>query len=145
MALEEVGRRANMAKYIITENVRTVNTYTLELDDKLIQRLNADIQEGYVSEQQGQTIPYIDLDTLMDIIKSYGDLDAMNINRIINHKTPFEDCKIKNRNIPDMPSCSLYELVLDMINDYAWESAHVEELDSYDNEWYAELKDEEED
>ena len=134
-----------MAKYIITENVRTVNTYTLDLDDKLIQRLNADIQEQYISEQQGQTIPYIDLDTLMDIIKSYGDLDAININRIINHKTPLEDFEIKNRNIPDMPSWSLYELVLDMINDYTWDSSQVEELDSYDNEWYAELKDEEED
>ena len=134
-----------MAKYVITENVRTVNTYTLELDDKLIQRLNADIQEQYVSEQQGQTIPYIDLDTLMDIIKSYGDLDAINVNRLINHKTPLEDCEIKNRNLPDMPSWSLYELVLDMINDYTWDSSQVEELDSYDNEWYAELKDEKED
>ena len=72
-----------MAKYIITEDVRTVNTYTLDLDNKLIQRLNADIQERYISEQQGQTIPYIDLDTLMDIIKSYGDLDAINVNRMI--------------------------------------------------------------
>ena len=133
-----------MAKYVITEDVRTVNTYTLELDNKLIQRLNADIQKQYVNEQQGQTIPYIDLDTLIDIIKSDGDLDAMNINRIINHKTPFEDCKIKNRNLPDTLSWSLYELVLDMINDYTWESSQVEELDSYDNEWYAELKDEEE-
>ena len=133
-----------MAKYVITEDIRTINTYTLDLDDKLIQRLNADIQERYVSEQQGQTIPYIDLDTLIDIIKSDGDLDAMNINRIINHKTPFEDCKIKNRNLPDTLSWSLYELVLDMINDYTWESSQVEELDSYDNEWYAELKDEEE-
>ena len=134
-----------MAKYIITENVRTVNTYTLDLDDKLIQILNADIQERYVSEQQGQTIPYIDLDTLMDIIKSYGDLDAININRMINHKTPLEDFEIKNRNLPNMPSWSLYELVLDMINDYTWDSSQIEELDSYDNEWYAELKDEEED
>ena len=134
-----------MAKYIITENVRTVNTYTLDLDDKLIQRLNADIQERYISEQQGQPIPYIDLDTLMDIIKSYGDLDAINVNRLINHKTPLEDCEIKNRNLPNMPSWSLYELVLDMINDYTWDSSQVEELDSYDNEWYAELKDEEED
>lgn len=132
-----------MAKYIITEDVRTVNTYTLELDDKLIQRLNADIQERYISEQQGQTIPYIDLDTLMDIIKSYGDLDAINVNRLINHKTLLEDCEIKNRNLPNMPSWSLYELVLDMINDYTWDSSQVEELDSYDNEWYAELKDEE--
>lgn len=133
-----------MAKYIITENVRTVNTYTLDLDDKLIQRLNADIQERYVSEQQGQAIPYIDLDTLMDIIKSYGDLDAINVNRLINHKTLLEDCEIKNRNLPNMPSWSLYELVLDMINDYTWDSGHVKELDSYDNEWYAELEDEEE-
>ena len=133
-----------MAKYVITEDVRTVNTYTLELDNKLIQRLNKDIQERYVSEQQGQIIPYIDLDTLIDIIKSDGDLDTMNINRIINHKSPLEDFEIKNRNLPNMPSCSLYELVLDMINDYTWESSQVEELDSYDNEWYAELKDEEE-
>lgn len=133
-----------MAKYVITEDVRTVNTYTLELDDTLIQRLNADIQESYVSEQQGQTIPYIDLDTLIDIIKSDGDLDAINVNRLINHKTPLEDFEIKNRNLPDTLSWSLYELVLDMINDYTWDSSQVEELDSYDNEWYAELKDEEE-
>lgn len=133
-----------MAKYIITEDVRTVNTYTLDLDDKLIQRLNADIQERYINEQQGQTIPYIDLDTLIDIIKSYGKLDVMNINRIINHKTPFEDCTIKNRNTPDISSCSLYELVFYMINEYTWDSSQVEKLDSYDNGWYAELKDEEE-
>lgn len=133
-----------MAKYVITEDVRTVNTYTLELDDTLIQRLNADIQERYVSEQQGQTIPYIDLDTLIDIIKSDGDLDAINVNRLINHKTPLEDFEIKNRNLLDTLSWSLYALVLDMINEYAWNSSHVEELDSYDNEWYAELKDEEE-
>ena len=133
-----------MAKYVITEDIRTINTYTLDLDDKLIQRLNADIQERYVSEQQGQTIPYIDLDTLIDIIKSDGDLDAINVNRLINHKTPLEDFEIKNRNLPDTLSWSLYELVLDMINDYTWESSQVEELDSYDNEWYAELKDEEE-
>lgn len=134
-----------MAKYVITEDVRTVNTYTLDLDDKLIQRLNADIQERYVSEQQGQTIPYIDLDTLIDIIKSDGDLDAINVNRLINHKTPLEDFEIKNRNLPDTLSWSLYELVLDMINDYTWESSYVEELDSYDNEWYGELDDEEKD
>lgn len=134
-----------MAKYVITEDVRTVNTYTLELDNRLIQRLNADIQERYVSEQQGQTIPYIDLDTLIDIIKSDGDLDAINVNRLINHKTPLEDFEIKNRNLPDTLSWSLYELVLDMINDYTWESSHVEELDSYDNEWYGELDDEEKD
>ena len=39
-----------MAKYVITEDIKTINTYTLDLDDKLIQRLNADIQERYVSE-----------------------------------------------------------------------------------------------
>ena len=132
-----------MAKYVITEDVRKVNTYTLELDDKLIQRLNADIQESYVSEQQGQTIPYIDLDTLMDIIKSYGDLDEININRVINHKTHLEDFEVKNRNLPNMPSWSLYELVFDMINDYTWDSSQVEELDSYDNGWYGKLDDEE--
>lgn len=134
-----------MAKYVITEDVRKVNTYTLELDDKLIQRLNSDIQGQYVSEQQGQTIPYIDLDTLMDIIKSYGDLDEININRVINHKTPLEDFEVKNRNLPNTLSWSLYELVFDMINDYTWDSGHVEELDSYDNEWYWKLEDEEED
>ena len=133
-----------MAKYVITEDIRKVNTYTLELDDKLIQRLNADIQENYVSEQQGQTIPYIDLDTLMDIIKSYGDLDAININRVINNKTPLEDFEVKNRNLPDTLSWSLYALVFDMINDYTWDSSQVEELDSYDNDWYGKLDDEEE-
>lgn len=133
-----------MAKYVITEDVRKVNTYTLELDDKLIQRLNSDIQGQYVSEQQGQTIPYIDLDTLMDIIKSYGDLDVININRGINHKTPLEDFEVKNRNLSNMPSWSLYELVFDMINDYTWDSSQVEELDSYDNDWYGKLDDEEE-
>ena len=133
-----------MAKYVITEDVRKVNTYTLELDDKLIQRLNKDIQESYVSAQQGQTIPYIDLDTLIDIIKSEGDVDGIKINRVINHKAPLEDFEIKNRNLPNMPSWSLYELVFDMINDYTWDSSQVEELDSYDNDWYGKLDDEEE-
>lgn len=133
-----------MAKYVITEDVRKVNTYTLELDDKLIQRLNADIQESYVSEQQGQTIPYIDLDIIKDIINCDGDLDEINRNREINHKAPLEDFEVKNRNLPNMLSWSLYELVFDMINDYTWDSSQVEELDSYDNDWYGKLDDEEE-
>ena len=70
-------------------------------------------------------------------------MDVINVNRLINHKTPLEDFEIKNRNLPDTLSWSLYALVLDMINDYTWDSSQVEELDSYDNEWYAELKDEE--
>ena len=92
MALEEVrgeGRNANMAKYRIYEHVKTINIYTLDLNDEFVQRLNADIQEEYVNEQD-QTIPYIDLDTLIEIIAYRGDLERINEIREINHKTPLE-------------------------------------------------------
>ena len=43
-----------------------------------------------------------------------------------------------------MPNWSLYDVVLDMINDYTWSSSHIEEWDSYVDDWYGELDDEEE-
>ena len=132
-----------MAEYRIYEHIKTTNIYTLDLNDKLVQRLNANIQEEYVNEQD-QTIPYIDLDTLIEIIAYRGDLERINEIREINHKTPLEPFEVKKRSLIQMPNWSLYDVVLDMINDYTWSSSHIEEWDSYVDDWYGELDDEEE-
>ena len=133
-----------MIKYKIIEHIKTINIYKLDLNDEFVQKLNVKIQTEYANEQ-GQTIPYIDLDVIKDIINFDGDLDEINRNREVNHKAPLKDFEIKNRNLPNMSSWSLYELVRDMISEYAWDSVPVEQLDSYVDEWHAELKDEEED
>ena len=133
-----------MAKYVITEDVRTVNTYILELDDKLIQRLNADIQERYVSEQQGQTIPYIDLNTLIDILKYHGELEEINTNRTKNHKAPLQTFEVKRRDLVDTPNQLLYNVIVDIVDDTIWSSAYVDDWDSYLDDWYAEIEDENE-
>lgn len=132
-----------MAEYRIYEHIKTTNIYTLDLNDELVQRLNANIQEEYVNEQN-QTIPYIDLDTLIEIIAYRGDLERMNEIREINHKTPLEPFEVKKRSLIQMPNWSLYDVILDMINDYTWSSSHIEEWDSYVDDWYGELDDEEE-
>ena len=132
-----------MAEYRIYEHIKTTNIYTLDLNDELVQRLNADIQEEYVNEQD-QTIPYIDLDALIEIIAYRGDLERINEIREINHKTPLEPFEVKKRSLIQMPNWSLYDVVLDMINDYTWSSSHIEEWDSYVDDWYGELDDEEE-
>ena len=132
-----------MAEYRIYEHIKTTNIYTLNLNNELVQRLNADIQEEYVNEQD-QTIPYIDLDTLIEIIAYRGDLERINEIREINHKTPLEPFEVKNRSFIQMPNWSLYDVVLDMINDYTLSSSHIEEWDSYVDDWYGELDDEEE-
>ena len=132
-----------MAEYRIYEHIKTTNIYTLDLNDELVQRLNANIQEEYVNEQD-QTIPYIDLDTLIEIIAYRGDLERINEIREINHKTPLEPFEVKKRSLIQMPNWSLYDVVLDMINDYTWSSSHIEEWDSYVDDWYGELDDEEE-
>lgn len=132
-----------MAEYRIYEHIKTTNIYTLDLNDELVQRLNANIQEEYVNEQD-QTIPYIDLDTLIEIIAYRGDLEKINEIREINHKTPLEPFEVKKRSLIQMPNWSLYDVILDMINDYTWSSSHIEEWDSYVDDWYGELDDEEE-
>lgn len=132
-----------MAKYRIYEHIKTVNIYTLDLNDELVERLNDNIQEEYVNEQD-QTIPYIDLDTLIEIIAYRGDLERINEIREINHKTPLKPFEVKKRSLIQMPNWSLYDVVLDMINDYTWSSSHIEEWDSYVDDWYGELDDEEE-
>lgn len=132
-----------MAEYRIYEHIKTTNIYTLDLNDELVQRLNADIQEEYVNEQD-QTIPYIDLDTLIEIIAYRGDLERINEIREINHKTSLEPFEVKKRSLIQMPNWSLYDVVLDMINDYTWSSSRIEEWDSYVDDWYGELDDEEE-
>ena len=132
-----------MAEYRIYEHIKTTNIYTLDLNDELVQRLNANIQEEYVNEQD-QTIPYIDLGTLIEIIAYRGDLERINEIREINHKTPLEPFEVKKRSLIQMPNWSLYDVVLDMINDYTWSSSQIEEWDSYVDDWYGELDDEEE-
>lgn len=132
-----------MAEYRIYEHIKTTNIYTLDLNDELVQRLNANIQEEYVNEQD-QTIPYIDLDTLIEIIAYRGDLEKINEIREINHKTPLEPFEVKKRSLIQIPNWSLYDVILDMINDYTWSSSHIEEWDSYVDDWYGELDDEEE-
>lgn len=132
-----------MAEYRIYEYIKTTNIYTLNLNNELVQRLNADIQEEYVNEQN-QTIPYIDLDTLIEILAYRGDLERINEIREINHKTPLEPFEVKKRSLIQMPNWSLYDVVLDMINDYTWSSSQIEEWDSYVDDWYGELDDEEE-
>ena len=132
-----------MAEYRIYEHIKTTNIYTLDLNDELVQRLNADIQEEYVNEQN-QTIPYIDLDTLIEVLAYRGDLERINEIREINHKAPLEPFEVKKRSLIQMPNWSLYDVVLDMINDYTWSSSQIEEWDSYVDDWYGELDDEEE-
>ena len=132
-----------MAEYRIYEHIKTINIHTLDLNNELVQRLNSDIQEGYVNEQD-QTIPYIDLDTLIEIIAYRGDLERINEIRKINHETSLEPFEVKKRSLIQMPNWSLYDVVLGMINDYTWSSSHIEEWDSYVDDWYGELDDEEE-
>ena len=132
-----------MPKYRIYEHVKTINIYTLDMNNELVQRLNADIQEEYINEQD-QIIPYIDLDTLIEIIAYRGDLERINEIREINHKTPLEPFEVKKRSLIQMPNWSLYDVILDMINDYTWSSSQIEEWDSYVDDWYGELDDEEE-
>ena len=132
-----------MAEYRIYEHVKVINIYTLDLNNELVQKLNTDIQEEYINEQN-QTIPYIDLDTLIEIIAYRGNLEKINEIREINHKTPLEPFEVKKRSLIQMPNWSLYAVILGMINDYTWSSSKIEEWDSYVDDWYAELKDEEE-
>ena len=131
-----------MAKYKIYEHVKTINIYTLDLNDKLVQKLNADIQEAYINERN-QPIPYIDLDTLIEILTYRGDLEIINENREKNHETPLEPFEVKKRNLIQMPNQSLYDVILGMIDDYTWSSSHIEEWDSYVDDWYGDLDDEE--
>lgn len=132
-----------MAKYRINEFIGTTNIYTLDLNDKLVQKLNADIQEEYINEQ-GRTIPHIDLDTLIEILAYRGDLEEINTNRAINHKSPLEPFEVKKRGLLGTLNWSLYNVVLGMINDYTWSSSQIKERDSYVDDWYGELDDEEE-
>lgn len=131
-----------MAEYRIYEHVKVINIYTLDLNNELVQKLNTDIQEEYINEQN-QTIPYIDLDTLIEIIAYRGNLEKINEIREINHKTPLEPFEVKKRSLIQMPNWSLYAVILGMINDYTWSSSQIEEWDSYVDDWYGELDDEE--
>lgn len=126
-----------MAEYIIYEHIKTTNIYTLDLNDKLIQKLNSNIQKDYVNEQ-GRTIPHIDLDTLIEILAYRGELDKINADRAINHKSPLEPFEVQLRNF-DTFNWSLYDIILDMINDYTRSSSQIEELESYVDDWYGEL------
>ena len=132
-----------MAEYRIYEHVKVINIYTLDLNNELVQKLNTDIQEEYINEQN-QTIPYIDLDTLIEIIAYRGNLEKINEIREINHKTPLEPFEVKKRSLIQMPNWSLYAVILGMINDYTWSSSQIERWDSYVDNWYGELDDEEE-
>ena len=132
-----------MAKYRINEYIKTVNVYTLNLNDEFIDELNEELQEEYFNEQ-GQKIPYINLDTLVDILEYRGDLLFINEDRVEKHKTPLKPFEIKNRNLTQMPNWSLYDIIVDFVTERTWNSSKVENEDSWVDDWYPELDDEKE-
>lgn len=132
-----------MIKYKITEHIKTINIYKLDLNDEFVQKLNVKIQTEYANEQ-GQTIPYIDLNTLIDILKYHGELEEINTNRIKNHKAPLQTFEVKRRDLVDTPNWSLYNVIVDIVDDIIWSSAYVDDWDSYLDDWYAEIEDENE-
>ena len=143
MALEEVKRKINMIKYKITEHIKTINIYKLDLNDEFVQKLNVKIQTEYANEQ-GQTIPYIDLNTLIDILKYHGKLEEINTNRTKNHKAPLQTFEVKKRDLVDTPNQLLYNVIVDIVDDTIWSSAYIDDWDSYLDDWYAEIEDENE-
>ena len=132
-----------MIKYKITEHIKTINIYKLDLNDEFVQKLNVKIQTEYANEQ-GQTIPYIDLNSLIDILKYHGELEEININRTKNYKTPLQTFEVKRRDLVDTPNRSLYNVIVDIVDDTIWSSAYVDDWDSYLDDWYAEIEDENE-
>ena len=123
-----------MKKLVIQSYERTRYDYVLELNEKYVNETNEWLRK-YHKQVNGEDVPFLDAEMIVDIWKNGGNLELINIDREERGQKPVESVKIVDLRYPSENSYDLFYYVYDTLLDDVWncdEELIDSEVDDYD-------------
>ena len=123
-----------MKQLIIQSYERTRYDYVLELNEKYVNETNEWLRK-YHKQVNGEDVPFLDAEMIVDIWKNGGNLELINIDREERGQKPVESVKIVDLRYPSENSYDLFYYVYDTLLDDVWncdEELIDSEVDDYD-------------
>lgn len=125
-----------MKKLVIQSYERTRYDYVLDLSEQYVNDTNKWLQD-YHKQVNGEDVPFLDVEMLVDIWNNGGNLTLINIDREQRGQKPIENVKIVDLRYPSENSYDLFYYVYDTLLDDVWncdEELIDGEVDYYDRE-----------
>lgn len=123
-----------MKKLVIQSYERTRYDYVLDLSEQYVNDTNKWLQD-YHKQVNGEDVPFLDAEMLVDIWNNEGNLKLINIDREQRGQKPIENVKIVDLRYPSENSYDLFYYVYDTLLDDVWncdEELVDSEVDDYD-------------
>ena len=123
-----------MKKLVIQSYERTRYDYVLELNEKYVNETNEWLRK-YHKQVNGEDVPFLDAEMLVDIWNNGGNLKLINIDREQRGQKPIENVKIVDLRYSSENSYDLFYYVYDTLLDDVWncdEELVDSEVDYYD-------------
>ena len=125
-----------MKKLVIQSYERTRYDYVLDLSEQYVNDTNKWLQD-YHKQVNGEDVPFLDAEMIVDIWNNGGNLKLINIDREQRGQKPIENVKIVDLRYPSENSYDLFYYVYDTLLDDVWncdEELVDSEVDYYDRE-----------
>ena len=123
-----------MKKLIIQSYERTRYDYVLELNEKYVNETNEWLKK-YHKQVNGDKVPFLDTEMLIDIWNNAGDLDLINDDRKERDQKPVKNMKIIDLRYPSENADDLFDYLYDILLDDVWSCDEKQidgEVDYYD-------------
>ena len=123
-----------MKKLVIQSYERTRYDYVLDLSEEYVNDTNKWLQD-YHKQVNGEDVPFLDAEMLVDIWNNGGNFKLINIDREQRGQKPIENVKIVDLRYPSENSYDLFYYVYDTLLDDVWncdEELVDSEVDDYD-------------
>ena len=116
-----------MKKLIIQSYERTRYDYVLDLSEEYVNDTNKWLQD-YHKQVNGEDVPFLDVEMLVDIWNNGGNLKLINIDREQRGQKPIENVKIVDLRYPSENADDLFDYMYDILLDDVW-SCNEEQID----------------
>ena len=123
-----------MKKLVIHSYERTRYDYVLDLSEQYVNDTNKWLQD-YHKQVNGEDVPFLDAEMLVDIWNNGGNFKLINIDREQRGQKPIENVKIVDLRYPSENTNDLFYYVYDTLLDDVWncdEELVDSEVDDYD-------------
>ena len=117
-----------MKNLVIQSYERVRYDYVLELNEKYINETNEWLRK-YHKQVNGEDVPFLDVEMLVDIWNNGGNLKLINIDREQRGQKPIENVKIVDLRYPSENADDLFDYVYDILLDDVW-NCNEEQIDS---------------
>lgn len=123
-----------MKKLVIQSYERVRYDYVLELNEEYVNETNEWLRK-YHKQINGEDVPFLDAEMLVDIWNNGGNLKLINIDREQRGQKPIENVKIVDLRYPSDNIYDLFDYVYCLLLDDVWncDEEFVDgEVDDYD-------------